>query len=137
MEENALYLTVRNGSSSLEFNSYLSYGKFINATGLAAAKEAASSLVGHWSSDTAFVYDAASQQSTELSGEFYIDIAEDGSFSGYAGRDVFGTWSYFETENDVPRFLLEINDVEMGSILTLNKDCLSGYFDPYIIDFYK
>ncbi len=137
VEESALYLTAKNGVCTLNIESYLCNCMMTDATGLAAAQEAAAAIVGHWSANTATNYNQDTKQGTDVDVDFYIDISEDGSLTGYAGRDIQGTWSYFDSENGVPRYLIEYSGSEMGSMATLNGDCLSAYFNPYIIDFNK
>jgi len=137
VEEYALSLMVKNGEYSLNIQSYLCSCTLTNAEGIARAKEAAESIYGHWAADTATDYDSEKQEGTEIKGDFYIDIADDGSFTGWAGKDVQGTWSFLEMEDGELHYLFMTEGADMGALFELEGEYLRGFFKPYIINFSK
>ena len=134
-EDYALWLKVKDGHYSLELSSLFVNGTLTNADGLAIIENAAAAITGHWSAETAMDYDRETEQSTERSVDFYLDIAEDGSFTGYLGEAVQGSWRFFEIEDGMNRYLFAVSGAAMDSIYTLDGDILSGYYEPYVIKF--
>lgn len=134
LEEHAVILTDENGTYRLDLNSYLGSLTMVNADGVAAAEDAAALLLGHWSCDVASEYDAVTKESTEITGEFYLDFAEDGTLTGRIVQDVQGTWNYYNTENGALRYLLYFDGKDMGSMFTLKDGTLVGSCTPYIVE---
>jgi len=135
-EDYAIILTVKDGLYTLELDSFYAWdwGELTNAEGLAFQKEALATVVGHWSASSATEFDYETNKGTEIAMDSYLDIAEDGSFTGYAGQDFSGYLNYYETEDGNPRYMAYFSDGEQ-SLFVLYDDGLSAYVPPYSIPF--
>lgn len=136
-EDYALRLEVKDGLYTLELSSVFVSGSLTNAEGLTVMEDAASAITGHWSADAAKEYDRETQQGTDVSVDFYLDISKDGSFTGSLGEEVRGSWEFFELQDGKVRYLFTFIGAPMASLSTLEGETLSCYFEPYMIDFNK
>lgn len=137
-EDYALRLMVKDGLYTLEISSLSVNGTLTNAEGLAAREEAAKAIAGHWSAGIATEYNINSGDSKEVADDFYLDIAEDGSISGYAGQDILGTIEYYDSEDGSRRYLVHFEaGPDMDAMFILSGDSLAANIRPYLIDFSK
>lgn len=135
-EDSALRLLLRDGQYSLEISSSFFHGTMTNAAGIAAKKDAAEKVIGHWSADVASQYDSKTKEQTEIPGSYSIDLSEDGTFSCHVGREFSGTWTYFENADGALHYLLTFADSSgLDTRFTLEDDVLTGFVNSHIIHF--
>ena len=136
-EASALRLLLRNGQYSLEISSSsFFHGTMTNAAGIAAKKDAAEKVLGHWSADVASQYDSKTKEQTEIPGSYSIDLSEDGTFTCHVGQAFSGTWTYFENADGVLHYLLSFADSSgLDTRFTLEDDVLTGFVNSHIIHF--
>ena len=135
-EDSALQLTVSDTSTKLTLNSYKVSGTLLNEEGFASMKDAAAKIAGRWSADTAFLHSAEGQPTVEVPVTYYLDIAEDGSFTGHTDQDIQGTWEYYGISDGYPSYLISpAIDSQLPTLTQLKDNCLVVYIDPYVIEF--
>lgn len=135
-EDSALRLTVSDTAPTLTLNSYQISCTMTNGEGIAIMKDAAGKITGRWSADTATVHSTEGQDSVEVPGTYYIDFAEDGSFTGYVDQDIHGTWQYEGIRDGYPSYLVSpAIDNQLPTLTQLKDDSLIVFIAPYVIDF--
>lgn len=137
-EDYALRLSVKDNLYTLELESVFVSGTMTNAEGLTIRADAASSLVGRWGADSAWEYDANTGDSKEVAADFYLDISEDGSFTGYAGQNIAGYLEFYDIKDGSLRYLVYYSEgPETDAMFILNGEYLSAYIAPYSVPFTK
>lgn len=137
-EDGALWLTVKDGFYTLESRSYCFYGTMTNAEGIDIINEALTAITGHWSASTATEFKADTNESVQVDMECWLDVAEDGSFTGYAGQDIQGSLEFYDVTDSGTRYLLDFSEGPYPSgIFILSDGTLSATVMPYFIEFTK
>jgi len=137
-EDYAVRLIFKDGFYTLEYSSYFFNGNLTNADGLAIVNEAIAAVTGHWSASTAIEYKADTGEDVQVDMECWLDVAEDGSFTGYAGHDIQGYLEFYDIKDGSTRYLLHFSEGPYPTgLFTLNAGTLSAAVTPYIVQFTK
>ena len=135
-EDFALQLEVKDGLYHLQLNSFYVSGSMTNADGLAQCQEAVSAIAGHWSADTVRKFNADLTENTEVSADFYLDISEDGSFTGFAGRDLAGRLQYSGNRDGAEQYWVYYDgNAQVDAIFTFQEGTLGAFIQPYSVNF--
>jgi len=139
-EDYAIVLHVGNGIASLEIDSFYAWGwgELTNAEGLTVLAEALADIVGHWRADTAMEYDANLENGEEVPADFRLDIAEDGSFTGYVGQNIQGRIAFYRKEDGETDYLVEYSEgPSTDALYTLADGSLYAFVSPYRVEFQR
>lgn len=135
-EDSSLVLYVRGDMYELEARSSFLSGIFTNAETIARNQEAAAGILGHWQASTASKYDPETKQREVVQGNFYLDIAEDGTFTGNLFQQIRGTYRYFEAEGDEIRYLFSFEEGNrMDSRVCLKNGTLQFPTNSHLFEF--
>ncbi|MBQ7896248.1 MAG: hypothetical protein IJ364_06835 [Oscillospiraceae bacterium] len=137
-EDYALRLTINEGMWKLEMDSFYGSGTLYNAEGLAMVDEANAAIVGKWTASTATEYNTDTGEAKDVSVDSYLEVAEGGSFTGYAGQNIQGYIEFYDTDEGARRYLVHFSEGPYSeAMFTLNGEYFSANVRPYLIDFTK
>ena len=72
----------------------------------------------------------------EVSADFYLGISEDGSFTGFAGRELQGRLQYSGHRDGAEQYWVYYDgNSQVDAIFTFQEGTLRAFIQPYSVNF--